>query len=71
MAWLKMGEACKKANRSRKVMRQWCRDGIVKARRIPAGSRFDWQVDSESLDNLDADSAVRARALAHLRIHGL
>ncbi|MCJ2164629.1 MULTISPECIES: helix-turn-helix domain-containing protein [unclassified Pseudodesulfovibrio] len=47
--WLKMGAACEACNIHRDTMRNWCRDGVVVARQIPAGKRKDWRILESSL----------------------
>lgn len=60
-----MGAACKEAGVCREKMRRWCREGIVRARQIPAGQRMDWQIDASSLESIG--QGVHGKALAILR----
>lgn len=68
--WIKMGTACKKADVCRDTMRKWCVEGIVIAKRIPAGQRFDWRIREDSLP-VHAETSFDAKAETLIRAAGL
>lgn len=68
--WLKMGTACKKANVCRDTMRRWCVDGLVVAKQVPAGKRFDWRIREDSLP-IYSESAFDAKVASLIHTAGL
>lgn len=48
-AWLKMGQAMRRLNVCRDTMRKYCREGLVRAEKLPSGH---WRIEQESLDQI-------------------
>jgi len=60
--WLRMGEAMGRLGVSRKTLRKYCVQGLVRADKLPGGH---WRIDSESLDGILG--GFQNEVLAHLK----
>lgn len=51
-------------------MRRWCVDGLVVAKQVPAGKRFDWRIREDSLP-IYSESAFDAKVASLIHTAGL
>ena len=64
--WLRMGEAMSRLGVSRKTLRKYCVQGLVRAEKLPPGGESaHWRIDAESLDGILG--GFQNEVLAHLK----